>query len=82
MDNHFYHIRCPPLDVTIFITHVRNCVMGATPMITLEKTNRYIIVFIASHSISFRKKTLNFNKFHVQKKIVNKSLDGCLNCVF
>ena len=32
MKNHFYHIRCPPLNVTIFITQVRNCVMGATPM--------------------------------------------------
>ena len=27
-----YHIRWPPLNVTIFITHVRNCVIGATPM--------------------------------------------------
>ena len=32
MENHFYHIRWPPLNVTIFITHVHNCVMGATPM--------------------------------------------------
>ena len=24
MENHFYHIRLPPLNVTIFITHVRN----------------------------------------------------------
>ena len=28
MKNPFYHIRGPPLNVTIFITHV----MGATPM--------------------------------------------------
>ena len=28
-----YHIRGPPLDVNIFITHVRNCVMGAAPML-------------------------------------------------
>ena len=32
MENHFYHIRLPPFNVTIFITHVHNCVMGATPM--------------------------------------------------
>ena len=32
MENHFYHIRWPPLNVTIFITHVRNCVMGDTPL--------------------------------------------------
>ena len=32
MINHFYHIGWPPLNVTIFITHVRNCVMGATRM--------------------------------------------------
>ena len=35
MENHFYHIRWPPLNVTIFNTifntHMRNCVMGATP---------------------------------------------------
>ena len=30
--NNLYHIRWPPLNVTIFIMHVRNCVMGATPM--------------------------------------------------
>ena len=24
MENHFYHIKWPPLNVTIFITHVRN----------------------------------------------------------
>ena len=32
MENHFNHIRGPPLNVTIFIMHVCNCVMGATPM--------------------------------------------------
>ena len=32
MKNHFYHIRLPPLNVTVFITQVRNCVMGATPI--------------------------------------------------
>ena len=32
MENHFYHIRRPPLNVTTFITRVRNCVIGATPM--------------------------------------------------
>ena len=39
MENHLYHIRRPPLNVTIFITHVRNCVMGATPDIDLDKLN-------------------------------------------
>ena len=32
MENHFYHIRWPPLNNTIVITYVRNCAMGATPM--------------------------------------------------
>ena len=32
MENYFYHIRWPPLNVTIFILHVRNCVMVATQM--------------------------------------------------
>ena len=32
MENHFNHIRWPPLNVTIFITHVRYCVTWATPM--------------------------------------------------
>ena len=31
-ENHVNPIRRPPLNVTIFITHVRNCVMEATPM--------------------------------------------------
>ena len=32
MENHFYYIRWPPLDVTIFIMHMRNCIMGARSM--------------------------------------------------
>ena len=32
MEKHFYHIRSPPLNATFFITHMRNCIMGATPM--------------------------------------------------
>ena len=32
IENHFYHIRWPPLNVTIFIAHVRNCEMEATSM--------------------------------------------------
>ena len=32
MENLFYHIRCHLLNVTIFITHMPNCVMGAKPM--------------------------------------------------
>ena len=35
----FYHIRRPPLNVTIFITHVRNCVMGASPMEKAKQNN-------------------------------------------
>ena len=34
MEIYFYHIRWPPLNVTIFSAHVRNCVMGATQMST------------------------------------------------
>ena len=32
IENHFYHIMWSPLNVTIFITHVRNCVIEATPV--------------------------------------------------
>ena len=32
-ENHAYHIRWPLLNVTIFITHVRNYVKGATSML-------------------------------------------------
>ena len=32
MENNFYHIRWSPLNVTVSITQVRNCVMDATPM--------------------------------------------------
>ena len=35
MKNHIYHIRLPPLSVTISITHDPYCVMGATPISTL-----------------------------------------------
>ena len=35
MENHDYHIRWPPLNVTIFITHVCNGVMGATPTMAI-----------------------------------------------
>ena len=34
MEINFYHIRLPPLNVTIYITHSRTCVMRASPMIT------------------------------------------------
>ena len=40
MENHFYHIRWPPLNVTICITHVRNCVMGATPVMNQQQQNQ------------------------------------------
>ena len=36
MENHFYHNNCPPLNVTIFITHVCNCAIGATSMLPGE----------------------------------------------
>ena len=44
MENHFYHIRRPSLDVTIF-TSVRNCVMGATrmDMTRFESQNNIIV---------------------------------------
>ena len=29
MENHFYHIRLPPLNVTIFITHIRRLRNGS-----------------------------------------------------
>ena len=32
VENHIYRISLPPLNFTIFITRVRNCVMVATPM--------------------------------------------------
>ena len=41
MKNHFYHIRCPPLNVTIFIMHVCNCVIGATPMTWSDTPDRF-----------------------------------------
>ena len=36
MENHFFHIRWTYLNVTNIFMHVRNCVMGATPMHTAE----------------------------------------------
>ena len=43
MGNHFYHIRWPPLNVTIFITHVRHCVIRATPMFLQLQTAKWCI---------------------------------------
>ena len=33
MENHFYNIGLPPLNVATYITHERKCVMGTTPML-------------------------------------------------
>ena len=46
LENRFYHIMCPPLNVTIFITHVRNCVMGATPMLRVIMVFSFIFRFV------------------------------------
>ena len=40
IEKHFNHIVWPPLNVTISITHVRDCVMGATPIIGCLKTTQ------------------------------------------
>ena len=40
-----YHIRLPPLNVTIFISHLRNCVMGAKPMFCAYETSTEISWF-------------------------------------
>ena len=37
LENQFYHNIWPPLNVTIFNTHMRMCVMGATPMREFNK---------------------------------------------
>ena len=40
---HFYHIRWPPLNVTIFnYARASNCVMGATPMHRAQHCNRFL----------------------------------------
>ena len=44
MENHFYHIRLPPWNVTIFITHVCNCIIGATPMNWSDTPDRFLCV--------------------------------------
>ena len=41
MENQYYHIRWLPLNNTIFITHVRNRVVGATPMDQAMKNECY-----------------------------------------
>ena len=47
--NHFYHIKWPPLNVTIFIMHMRNCVIGATPMSVSKRG--YRILRKARHTV-------------------------------
>ena len=39
MENHFYHIKLPPFNVTIFITHVPNLRNGRYANDTLQKCN-------------------------------------------
>ena len=41
----FYHIRCPPLNVTIFNTHVRMCLMAATPRMGILRSRFIAMVF-------------------------------------
>ena len=56
MENNFYHIKWPSLNVTIFITHVRSCVIGATP---LAYARLYLMVNTHSNSLKPLGPTLN-----------------------
>ena len=49
MENHFYHIRWPPLNLTIFIIYVRNCVVGVTPMLTRRLRSVYVSTSILEY---------------------------------
>ena len=51
MENHFYHIRWPLLNVTIFIMHVHNCVMGATPMNTILSRSEFFPLRAVSYGM-------------------------------
>ena len=50
MKNHFHDISLPPLNVTISITHVCNCVMRATPMDW--RTNTYFYYGRSIHHLT------------------------------
>ena len=55
MENHFYHIRLSPLNVTIFITYMRNCVMGAMPMegvIVMDLIDRKMLMYVSRQCLS------------------------------
>ena len=42
MINHLYHIGWSPLNVTIFITHMCNCVMGAMSMLCAGSRKKFL----------------------------------------
>ena len=46
MKNHFYHIKWPPLNVTILIRTCVTCVMGATQMINIPHISLVMISFL------------------------------------
>ena len=56
MENHVYHIRWPPLNVTIFIMHVCNCLMGARPLKfpSMQRVNIYCYVEMVSQLNHFK----------------------------
>ena len=46
MENHFYHIKLPPLNFTIFITHVRNLCNGYYTNVVAQVIAHFISFFL------------------------------------
>ena len=68
--NHFYHIRWPPLNVTIFITHARNCVMGACKLSRHWSVMHYQVTLSSSSRKPVLRQPINITmEVHVNCKI-------------
>ena len=70
MINHFHHIGRLLLNSSIFITHVGNCVMGATPMVNIavyirglfkyecDQLNNFLHIYATTKCHTFPERTL------------------------
>ena len=62
MENHFLLYLVTSLECSIFITHVRNCVMGATPMLAIQFSIRAL-----KENIDERERTRDLQEYLQQQ---------------
>ena len=64
MENQFYHIKWPPLNVTILLHKCVTCVMGATPMISVTPWLLYFSVCTLCYHVWYSQINSGTFKFH------------------